>query len=427
MALSRRHWLVCIALAVVAVVGGCGGGSSDSAKVRIINASLDYGALDVYFDGTIKHSNVAVGSTSGYIEYEVKSSKTLKVTRAGSAAAVLEATVSTAGNTDYVYVFYGNEGNLRLSYYTENEADASSGKAKLRVLNGSTDSGALDLYASASATEITDLIAKSSSISPAGASAWVEFDKGTYKVWLTASGDKSDIRLAIPSVTLDDKKLVTIIVTPSKGGALVHAQVLVQQGAVSSVENASARLRLVAGLDQGTRVTVNSTATQRLLSNTSPSISSYVLVPKGSTNLTVQSNATEYASLTMDLAAGTDNTLLAYGTATQPIAKVMSDDNRAPTSSSKTKMRLINGFAPAVGPLTLSADYFPVASSIAVGDASPYAQISSGGYSRLDVTEPGSSAPLYLASDVTLSAQSVYTVFMLGSRAVPVGILRKDR
>ncbi len=140
--------------------------------------------------------------------------------------------VSTAGNTDYAYVLYGNEGNLRLSYYTENEADASSGRAKLRVLNGSTDAGALDLYASASASEITDLIAKTSSISPAGASAWVELDKGTYKVWLTAAGDKSDIRLVIRT---EDKKLSTVVVTPRrKGGALVNAQVLIQQGAAST-------------------------------------------------------------------------------------------------------------------------------------------------------------------------------------------------
>ena len=187
MAGSSRHWIIVLVVAAIAaVVGGCGSSSSDSAKVRIINASLDYGALDVYFDGTIKHSNVAAGSTSGFIDYEVKTSKTLKVTRTGSAAAVFEATVSTASNTDYAYVLYGNEGNLRLSYYTENEAEASSGKAKLRVLNGSTDAGALDLYASASASEITDLIAKTSSISPAGATAWVELDKGTYKTQVTA-------------------------------------------------------------------------------------------------------------------------------------------------------------------------------------------------------------------------------------------------
>jgi Domain of unknown function (DUF4397) len=427
--MKLKAYIAALLSVITLLLSACGsGGDSDNASFRIVNATLDYGAIDIYFDDKLKHSAVEPGSTSAYLDYSAKSA-TLKVTRHGSTSAVFEATVAPTGGAHYSYVVYGGEGSLRTSLYSENEPEAGIDKSKVRILNASYDVGTLDFYASSSATQVTDLLVRAASIAPATPTSWTELDKGSYRVWLTAPGDKGDIRLEIPAIALDDRKLTTIVVMPSTGGALVNAQVLPQRLPATSVVNSNARLRLVAGLVGGELVSVNSSGTERVVSNTSPSISNYVLVPTSTTSLSIAANANPVTTLTTSLVAGSDNTLLVYGntSTTTATAKLIADNNRLPSQSSKTSIRLVNAFAEGTGGLTLSTDYLPVASGVALGAASAYSAITGSTYSRIDVTETGVSTPLYLATDITISSSAVYSLFQLGTRAAPIGVLRKDR
>jgi hypothetical protein len=413
---------------------GCGSDGSENAQVRILNASIDYGAIDIYFDDQLKQSNVAAGVMSGYLDFSA-ASKTLKVTRAGNASAILETTANPGKGTKHVYIVYGGDGTLRVNQYSENETEAGSGKTKVRILNASPDAGAVDFFASTSATNLNDLVARNQGIGYGSVTSWLEIDRGTYRAWLTAASDKTDLRLPVPSITLEDKKLLTIVLLPTEGGSLLNAISFNQEGTPTKTENDSARLRLVAGLASGARVAVRSSQGEQLLSNTSPSVSSYVLVPKGATSVTVTANGATFATLNVDFAAGSENTILAYGNASisdgtggNARAIAYRDINRSPAQSTRAKLRLVNGFAESATPLTISADYSPIVSNVALGTASDYGLVSGGSYSRLDVSEATGGAPLYLSTDTTTLANgAVYSFFMVGSRSSPVGILRKDR
>ena len=52
--MNPLRWLPALLLsATVALIGGCGGASDDDdATVRVINASTNYGALDLHVDDT---------------------------------------------------------------------------------------------------------------------------------------------------------------------------------------------------------------------------------------------------------------------------------------------------------------------------------------------------------------------------------------
>ncbi|MGL5004030.1 MAG: DUF4397 domain-containing protein, partial [Casimicrobium sp.] len=156
---------------------------------------------------------------------------------------------------------------------------------------------------------------------------------------------------------------------------------------------------------------------------------SYVLVAKGATTVNVTSNGSSFAQLNATFEAGSDNTLLAYDTASGGAITLLPDNNRVPTQSNRAKVRLVNGFSDTgASGLTLSADYSPIASNVALGKASSYIQTTAGIYSRIDVSEVTGTAPIYLSEDdTTFSSGAVYTFFQLGNRATPVGILRKDR
>lgn len=421
-----RVSVILLSLFFGAALTACGSGGSSDAKVRFVNASLDYGAFDVYFDDKLKNTNVVPGATSGYMDFEVKS-KTLKVTRTGSTAALIEQTFSPASDTNYTFVILGNEGSLRMSSFGENESDPSADKGTIRFVNGSADAGSLDVYASTSATSVTDLAIRGTTGGAGSTSSWIELDKGTYKVWLTASGDRSDVRLFLPSVVVGDKKRTSVVLMPTVGGTLVNAQLLPQKETASTVNNTFARIRLIAGTADGARVTVNATGADRLLSNASPSVSSYTQVAAGQTTLNILTNGIATPSLSTDIVAGSDNTLLVYGALGSVQSKLIADDNRSVSTSGRSRIRVISGYAGNGGGLTLSADYSPLASGVLTGGASPYSLITSGSYSRIDVSEPGVSKPVYLTEDIGIAAQSVYSVIVLGTPSAPVGVLRKDR
>ncbi len=424
--MNVKQFLTLLIALLALALAGCGGGD-DGAQVRVLNASLDYGPVDVYFDDQLKHSNVAYGAVSGYLDFKAES-KTLKVTRHGSTAAIYETTAAPSKGTKHIYVVYGPDGGLRMNQYSENESEPGADKSKLRVLNASSDSGSLDLFASTSATNVRDLLARTSGIGFGSVTNWVELDKGSYRSWFTASGDKEDLRIAIPPIALSEKRNYTIVLLPTTGGTLVNAITFQQAEVATRHDNENARIRLVAGRTSGERIVVNTAQAERILSNASPSISSYVLIPRGATTFSLTSNGVSFAQISANIEAGTDNTLLAFGENANARATLLADNNRAPTQSNRAKVRLVNGYADSgAGGITLNADYSPVASGVTLGSASLYNSITSGEYSRVDVTEAANLAPLYLSEDTTFVTGAVYSLFQLGNRAAPVGILRKDR
>ena len=56
-----------------------------------------------------------------------------------------------------------------------------------------------------------------------------------------------------------------------------------------------------------------------------------------------------------------------------------------------------------------------------------YAAVAGTTSALLEVYSALSATPLYAKSDLTLVAKGIYTVFVLGTAAVPTGLLRRDR
>jgi hypothetical protein len=124
--------------------------------------------------------------------------------------------------------------------------------------------------------------------------------------------------------------------------------------------------------------------------------------------------------------AGAVYTLVALGTTASPTLAWPGDDNRLPSTSTRTKVRLVHGDA-TLDALTLSIDYGLTASDVAVGTASSYSNLTSNDSARVDVTTASLSTAVYSATEVNLQVQGVYTLFVLGGNSAPTGVLRKDR
>ena len=427
--MNPLRWLPALLLsATVALIGGCGGASDDDdATVRVINASTNYGALDLHVDDTLRSSAIAYGQTSGYIGFEA-GSHTTTLTRTGSTTAL--SSVSRTLSSDYgtTVIAYQADGSLKTAQLSDSESAPSSGRAKLLVFNASPDAGSVDVYLSGSSDTLDNATLVASSVSAGSSSgSYTTVGSGTYRLRIAAAGSTTDLRLDAGSMTLDSQGVYALVVTPTSGGVLVNSLLVRQGGAITQLDTDLARVRLVSAVASSGTVGAAFNGSTLATSVASPAIGSYALVKAGSATPTISVNGASLSTAAITLAAGSDSTLLVWGPAASASLSVISDDNRLPTSSTSAKIRLIHGASINSNPLTLTANYSAVAENIALGAASTPTSVTAGSSTTIEVSDTTLSTALYSVSDVTLSARGVYTVFMLGSGSSVTGALRKER
>lgn len=427
--MNPLRWLPALLLsATVALIGGCGGASDDdNATVRVINASTNYGALDLYVDDTLRSSAIAYGQTSGYIGFEA-GSHTTTLTRTGSTTALSSVSRSLSEDAGTTVIAYQADGSLKTAQLSDSESAPSSGRAKLLVFNASPDAGSVDVYLSGSSDTLDNATLVASSVSAGSSSgSYTTVGSGTYRLRIAAAGSTTDLRLDAASMTLDSQGVYALVVTPTSGGVLVNSLLVRQGGAITALDTDLARVRLVSAVASSGAVGASFNGSTLATSVTSPAIGSYALVKAGSATPTISVNGASLSTTAITLAAGSDTTLMVWGPAASASLSVISDDNRLPTSSTSAKIRLIHGASTNSNPLTLTTNYSAVAENIALGAASTSTSVTAGSSTTIEVSDTTLASALYSLSDVTLSAKGVYTVFMLPSGSSVTGSLRKER
>lgn len=137
-----------VGLGAALIAVGCGTTSSKSAdtQMRILHLSPGEPNLDLLIDSKTVSSGIAYGAptafvtvTSGNHELKVKQSNTTN-----DLYDILKEPF-TAG-TSYTYLIVGNAPNAVGQKLTDDHSKADSGKFKIRVINGSPDSGPVDVY-----------------------------------------------------------------------------------------------------------------------------------------------------------------------------------------------------------------------------------------------------------------------------------------
>ena len=413
-----------------ALLGACGGNSNSnsSSSIRVVNATLTKPTLTLLANSNALVPATATDTASPYSSVD-SGGPTLQLNDGATGTALSTLSPSLGGGSHYTLLAYENGGAVRTALISEDTAAPSSSTAGLRVFNAATDAGALDVYVTDPAVDLATLSSPTFIFSSSNAtvgSSFLSFAPGTYRIRVTGSGNTSDVRLDIPSITLASQQVATAILTPTTGGILANGSFLIQQGAYTAVRNTSARVRLVAAVGGGSPMVSATSGTTSIATNViAPTITAYKLVT-AATRLGVTVNGSPIGAPTGTLAAGSDNTLVVYGSgAGTATASLIADDNHLPTSASTVRKRLFNGLTGAAPALTLSADFAVVASNAVPGTASAYAIIPSNTSMRLDVTS--ATQAIYSESGLPVRGNAVYTLFMLGDASAPAHLLRSDR
>ena len=433
---SRFRALAAVMAFATAALAGCGSsGSSDkNGSVRLVNATLTHASINLLENGDPIVTGTAKDTASDYVDVD-SGSPSLQINDATTGAVLSVTAPTVAEDQKFALVAYESGGAVRTSVITEGTPVPPANTAIIRVFNAATDAGSIDVYITDPSVDITTLSSPTFTFTASTsvqASNFLSFGApspagATYRVRVTGTGNPSDLRLDIPSVTLLSERVATVILTPTAGGTLANGSVLIEDGLYTATPNTSARVRLVAAVTNGATVSATAGSTPIGTNVIAPSIGTYVSVSSGSA-ISVTVNGAPVAAPTGTLAAGSDSTLMIYGNAASATANLIADDNHLPTASSNYKLRLINGLTGAAVPLSMDVNFQPVASNVQPGAASAYTvlPVTPLTPAQISVTSPSNPTAIYSVA-ASLPGSAVFTLFMLGDASAPIGTPRRDR
>ncbi|MDQ6629193.1 MAG: DUF4397 domain-containing protein [Pseudomonadota bacterium] len=426
-----------MAISAALLIAGCGGKSStSSASVRLLNATVSHANLSLLVNSNSVVGPVPTDTVSNFVNAD-SGSPALQINDAGTGTALVTTSPSLASSQHYAVVAYESGGTLRTAVIQEDNAAPASGTAALRIFDAATDAGAVDVYVTDPTTNLSTISSPTFSFgaaTQAQSGAFLSFAPGTYRVRVVGAGNIADVRLDIPAVVLASQQLATVFLTPTTGGTLANGGVLLQQGTFAASRNTNARVRLAAAVTSGAAVSVSAGASAVATNVVAPTVTAYTTVPAGAA-LNISVNGASVAAPATQLTAGSDSTLLVYGSAAAPSVNLIADDNHVPTAASNYKIRLLNGLNATVAgpppPLTMDVNFAVVASNVPAGSASPYAVIGASTSTQLEVFSPTKVTPLYTSAASTtplaIPGGAVFTLFIFGDVNSPVSVLRKDR
>jgi hypothetical protein len=183
---------------------------ADTARVRVVHASPDAPAVDVYLNDAKAISNLAYKASSDFAAVPANS-YAVKVTAAGGTDAVISATLPLEAGKSYTVVAVGQLANIAAQVLVDDTSDLASGKARLRVVHASPNTPAVDVAVTGGPVLINNLAFPNASDN-------LDVDAGTYNVEVRPAGTTT-AALSAPGLALEAGKYYTVIATGLLSGS----------------------------------------------------------------------------------------------------------------------------------------------------------------------------------------------------------------
>jgi hypothetical protein len=397
------------------VLAGCGGGadsSSKKAQIRLLNLSSGYDSIDLYSknaddDADVKQfTAITTGAISAYSALK-GDSYTLKFRKTGTSGDLLSRAATLASDTHATFVAYGATGEFSVAAIDDDIEVPATGYTKVQVLNTASEN--FDVYLTGANDALADVSATVGAVASGAQSTATTMSSGSYRLRVTATGSKSDLRLNVPEISLPTAGVVSIILTRSTGGVLVNAVLLPKQGQPTAYDNtATANIRVLNvtsgydALDVYTSSEGSDADTQLFAAIARGSATSYAALKADTYTFKFRKSgaAGNLLSLTSTLAEDKHATYVAYGSSGR-FGVFAVDEETELASSSYTKLQVFNGTAAdnldvyLTGTADALTDVSPAISAVAAGTSSGFTTIRSGSY-RLRITAAGSKVDVRL-------------------------------
>lgn len=424
----KRAWWAAAVAATMVLVSGChnGGHAQNSTELRTLNAVTDAEPLDVLVDDDVKFAAIPLGTTSQFSEFD-SGSRDVKIRSSTNSSILTEKTVSfNSGNTNTLALF-GKRGAMNMLVLSEDTSSASAGKFKIRGVGLSSDVGAVDLYITAGG--VNDTVATLSGISYGVTTDYTEVTPGTFRFYFTTAGTKDVVFQSTPQ-TFSEGAQLSAIVFPSGGGKLVNAVLLVQGngGSGTLLTNPLGRMKSVNAIPDGGTLNFKADGATVLSNVPFAGSSSYVTTASGARNLTIEASnvpGSTIAGKSQTIDPARDYTVLAYGALASAQLNVLVDDNTLPNTGF-AKLRFVNALS-GQGSVDALVNFASQASSIALGTASGYVQVTPDTNYTITFATEGGVNVIATISAAELDAGGVYTAYVMGTAGAAQARLVRDR
>lgn len=421
--LRRTLFIVVASVTLASLLGACGGSDKDNgATIRLINATQSFTSLDAFVDDVSIAKELKLGLASNFTEVS-SGSRTIKARNTGGATNLLEQTQSLNGDGHYSVIAVGGENAISFSVYKEDESDPDSGYAKFRVFNAFTFGDSVDVYLTGASADLASESPIFSGIAKQSVGAFRSVATGTYRLRITTAGDRSEIRLDVPQITVSEKAVYTYVLVPTKSGTLTNGLLLQQKGGAAGNSNAYARVKFVNGYSPTGSVQPIVDGQKMGSAVGGYGVSSYALVKEGTPTIGFSVGGQTF-SKSVVIAAGTDMTVAITPSGATPSVISTLDNNFPVSSSGRAKMRLFN-LAQGAGSVQLSYNSgTTLVDYLDFGLVSGYTQFYAATY---DFTATGGSGASATLADYVAADGGVYTAFLFGTAGVEKFSIRRDR
>ena len=399
--------LVLVPLSTSAQMGGDG-----ESKVRVVHASPDAPAVDVYVDGAEVLSDVSFFTASDYLAVPA-GDRLVQVTVADDDPenAVISETLTLDTDAAYTVAATGTLSEIAPTVIVDDLSAPAEGDAKVRVYHFSPDAPAVDVLNDGSPL-IENLAFPSES-------DYLSVPAGTYDLAVTETGTTEPVVIDLTGTELMAGNIYSVFAVDEL--AQIRAELDVETpmddpGPDPTVDNAQVRVAHASPDAPAVDVYVDG---DEVLSDVEFfTASNYLTVPAGDrlVQVTVADDDPENAviSETLTLETGAAYTVAATGTLDEGDdadfgATVITDDLSLPKFG-EAKVRVYH-FSPDAPAVDVLAGESALISNLAFPEASEYLSVPAGTYD-LAVTATGTTEPVVIdLTGTELMAGKIYSVF----------------
>jgi hypothetical protein len=201
------------AILVTALIAGGASAQTGNARLRVLHASPDAPAVDVYVDGSKAISNLAFGAITDYVPVPAGNHavKVFPTSANGTGTPVIDVpSLAVEAGKDYTVAAGGKVANIEAKVFVDNNAAPAAGKAHVRVVHLSPDAPNVDIFAQGAGVVVPNLAFKA-------ASDYLPLAAGSYNLEVRGAGSSTAV-LSLPNTNLEAGKVYTAFALGLAGG-----------------------------------------------------------------------------------------------------------------------------------------------------------------------------------------------------------------
>lgn len=393
--------------------------ASAPAKVRVLHGSADAPNVDVRLNGTVVASNVAFKGATPFLSVNPGRAD-LKINVAGTTTAALAATPDFESGKYYTVMAVDQVSAIKPLLIAEEATGPAAGNLRVRVVHAAPQAPRVDVYVTSPAATLETSTPTLSDVPFQGVSNALEIPAATYRIRITGTGSKSPVYDSGSVPLAAGADLVLTALPESLGASPVTLLGLTRTVSAPTLEVSDSRalLRAKHASPDAPSVDILVNGAAALTGVSFPTLSEYLPISNGATNLKVNVAGSDTTVINADLTldARKAYSVFAVDLVSTISAVVVEDDLRAPTLG-KAKLRAIH-LSPDAPNVDVWVNGSRVLTDVPFKAASAYLEVPAGA-TTVEITVAGTTT-VVLQANPTLSGGSIYTAAAVGTlSAVP--------